>query len=817
METLTAAAQCVAIAAATYAALFVIGWPLWTILGGHRLHLSAAAGAPIVGLGVLQAVAWYGLANATLATIAWITLPVGAFATVVTALWRRPWRQRRPAVRWSEIGSTALVVVGTAAVFVGQHANVFRRGTATTGEFLYPDLPNYALVGDHLRLHGLSGPGTVLGFDLSHFAMATVPGAFVLPGAVPAWLHIPTPRVMLPIALVAVTLLALVLRDLGRVVLPDRPLVAALVGLTGVSTALFVYIVGLYPLSELIAIPAAAALIVVLIAAAREPSRSTVLRAAAIGAFAYAVLLMTYPHMAILAPPVIGSVALASTWGRRWYRRFGAVVAAGSGVVAAAAVALPAQFIYSFSYASKTSEAQAGSVLQAIGPIGLLGFQPVLTNTSPTTNVLIGGGAIVLVVCGLAALTTARDERWRASLGAAAAIVPLVVYGVVFQVLGASYQQWKWMSFFVPLYVVGVTGLGAAVVIRAVGLPRLRRVLAVGSGVALVVVLSAQGAYAYQASHSFYTRGVTTWWYLDPNLRTIGSGPAYRGVGAVDVDLQGVWETIWAFQRLAPHPVTAQSPSIHPVTDPVGQWSLERADSPGTHPPGAEVRRVNSTYRLVRDVNYGVRPGDLWEVGDCEGLYRYDGQRWRAVDRTWNTGELQLRVTPSAEPVGTKAPLIVRRTLSVFAIDVMLLEYLPGNQARVVLEHRVTQFEGGLIAPKDHRHDIVARSVPFPIRPGTPTDLRLVMDPITGEASAQVGSFGVLSTTIDFFRPHRGYLQIGKNLLNHGGERPADARARFTGRIERIVTPAPVACAASRFTQRHLRSTSEADFTLEHY
>jgi hypothetical protein len=75
----------------------------------------------------------------------------------------------------------------------------------------------------------------------------------------------------------------------------------------------------------------------------------------------------------------------------------------------------------------------------------------------------------------------------------------------------------------------------------------------------------------------------------------------------------------------------------------------------------------------------------------------------------------------------------------------------------------------------------------------------------------------VLSTTIDFFRPHRGYLQIGKNLLNHGGERPADARARFTGRIERIVTPAPVACAASRFTQRHLRSTSEADFTLEHY
>jgi hypothetical protein len=123
------------------------------------------------------------------------------------------------------------------------------------------------------------------------------------------------------------------------------------------------------------------------------------------------------------------------------------------------------------------------------------------------------------------------------------------------------------------------------------------------------------------------------------------------------------------------------------------------------------------------------------------------------------------------------------------------------------LEHRVTQFEGGLIAPRDHRHDRVVRSPSFPLHLGVPTDIGVVMDPITGEARASAGPFELLHATIDFYRPHRGYLQVGANYPNGGGERPADALAKFPGRIEVLPTSGPADCNASAAVSRHLRSS----------
>src|SRR6202043_1698139 len=109
----------------------------------------------------------------------------------------------------------------------------------------------------------------------------------------------------------------------------------------------------------------------------------------------------------------------------------------------------------------------------------------------------------------------------------------------------------------------------------------------------------------YNASHQiwFNIPNREGWYTLGPDLRTVASGPAYRGVGAVDLDLPDAWQNGWAAELLTPRRVTYQGASYFSTSEPVGAWTLERADQPGRHPPGAEDRVVNATYRLVRDTN----------------------------------------------------------------------------------------------------------------------------------------------------------------------------------------------------------------------
>jgi hypothetical protein len=779
----------VVIAVAAYAALFVIGWPIWDILGGPRTRLSTVAGAPVAGLALAQVIAWYGRARAPLGDLAWVALLVPAAVSLALVLRRRPWRDAR--MERPALVSIVVAGGGAALSFVVEHRNVFQHGRQATGEFVTADMVYYALNALHLRDQGLAA-GQSGANGLAQITLRSTPGAYVLPAYLTRWTGLSMSAVALPIALVLVVVVALAARDLALTLLPDRQLLGAFIAVSSVSVALFVFSTGAYPLSQLTGQVSVVAMVVLLVDAVRSRDREGVVRAAALGAVVWTPLLMSYPHMAVLGAPVVVVTAVGAAWRRPWRQSLPALVGAGAGVAVLLSVTLPSRVGHAFSYAFFLQDASAGFPIGRVGPLGLLGLQSSFPPRSPSAATLVLGG-VVLVAIVAAGWVHRSQSPWRIGLAVTCVLVPLGSYLVAYQIEGYSYQQWKWIAFFVPLVVVGVLALAVTAVLRSgresTQWPWGARTPLV-AGVALLALLGAQLGLAYEASHQIWFNIPTHdgWYILRPDLRTVASGPAYQGVRSVDVDLPDAWQNGWAAEALIPRRVSFQGPAYFSTSEPTAAWTLERADQPGIHPPGSESRAVNSTYRLVRDATREP-VGTLWVVANCAGLYRFDGRRWVALERTPGSGEFRLRITAAPRRPGTRAPLLVRSTQASLGVDALQLEYLPGNRARIVLQHGVATYGAETVTEVGDRRG--RRGPTFALPAGQKLDLDAVFDPLTGEVRVTSGGASLLDTTVRFFEPHQGSTLVGRNVttryLQHGGT----STARFTGMIQVLPASAP--------------------------
>jgi hypothetical protein len=102
---------------------------------------------------------------------------------------------------------------------------------------------------------------------------------------------------------------------------------------------------------------------------------------------------------------------------------------------------------------------------------------------------------------------------------------------------------------------------------------------------------------------------------------------------------------------------------------------LDVADALGTGAPTAQAgAKLPAT----------ARAGDLFVVGDCAGLYWYDGQRWLGVERTNRTGRHLLEVTRRAADVGAERVLVRTSPGDGAASDRIVLHLLDDDRARLV-------------------------------------------------------------------------------------------------------------------------------------
>jgi hypothetical protein len=580
---------------AGYALLCFLGWPLWTVVVPENCPVSLALGAPVVGLALLQTFAWYWLDNSGhgWSTGFPILLGLNAVAFIVCMIRRRPKIifDRRCAI-------TVVLFVGlvaaTCALFTSNYQVVATHGDAiTAGSLGNNDIAAYAITTKFVHDDPLSSSGPISRWDLGAFTRKDVFGVFPVVDSTATVTGVGDWQALLPVVLTMVLLSALAVRDLANRLFPGSRMRATIVAVIASAGYLFALIQGHYFISQLMAMPIAVGLAVIYLGAVDQTTRANFFRLIALVALFDIVLAFTYAHMLFLSQPIIGGAVLLAIVGKGWAAKARRVVTVAALGMVATAVVIPQRFwIALHTLADLVSDKKSGFPLNGFTPLQVLGLQKTLT--APSHGQLLLQGAVVLLVVALAAAVLWRTDRRGAAFCVAAPALILGSYYVIFFSRGRSYTQWKWISFFQPLYmgtVILVVCAALAVLLQRVNVRTTLRL--VGGGLAGVIVL-------YVVLHD--TRQLTArrdfWTKVPPQLAAIHDSPRLAKIDTLNVKLAPYWESMWGTYFLEPRTVYLRSKTYYPKSGPVATWTLEPAADPD---PANEVAQpLNPAYKIVR-------------------------------------------------------------------------------------------------------------------------------------------------------------------------------------------------------------------------
>jgi hypothetical protein len=579
----------------------IIGAPVKVLLHVCGVAIGRVVPAPLIGIVITVIASWYwALPFGATRELAWILLGTGAgVSAVLVVAFRRRFpspspRERKDLVRWLVLSLICLAgITGSMVVTDGQLLAQSHLSVLTLGN---NDAPSYALISQHLLDESPRQPGNIAEYDAGGRSLGFANGACAVLAAAAGLSRLDVWQVMTAMMLVVLVVgtyaLALLLREiLGR----ERATLAGAIALLSMSTIYTVYLVGQWFFAQLIAMGLVVTVTSILYAAARSRiPRDTIAAVGLIG------LLLTgglsiYPHMTILGSAVLLPVAAVAHDSVQSLVRRGircAVVLTGGAILAL--VLGPGMAVDAVELTRQMGKAQAGWSLPSVFPSEMLGFQTgVAAGQGPMTGIV----SILLVL----ALLSGAVVVWRRGRGAVAAPL-LVAIGVVLATYfafyqregGPTYQQWKWITFFIPLFIASSISIVVLVVDTAVRRRDLwRRGAAIGLGAyGLLVVLFAVGGAGFPLgpTQSFVS--------VSLDQITLHDNPKLANLPSVHLDTSPYWDTMWVAYFLRDVPVTLDQPNYYSIAPAAGPWHLQRNDQPLA--PGAQATPLNGTYRLVR-------------------------------------------------------------------------------------------------------------------------------------------------------------------------------------------------------------------------
>jgi hypothetical protein len=572
--------------------LIVIGFPVKALLldGPHE---RSPVPSLVAGLAVVQVVTWYWLqaGGEGLKTPIAVLLGAGAAGTLFAVI--------RRGVRWPgrELLTAAVGPIAAVIVFVVVFASIFDLPFHTTSTLGNLDAIEYSIDSQHLTEHGFGDPGQVS--DLGERAKKNGFGSIVVLGAASAATGIATWKLTTPLMFILVILGVATLARLLRELFPDAPVQSGLAAAAACAGYLFFYLVGMYFLGQVMGMAVAPILGVAALRARNCASVRSGVRLAASVAVVTLVYLSHYIHMLVPVVLLFGAAALAASWGeiRTVLPRIAAVGGAG---LLAAFVIIPGLAIQHVALARTFAVAAAGWPLPGFLPSEVAGA----LGDPPTPHGAGGYAASAMLLAGFAAsLLALRNTRRRAALFAGTTVgLILLTYLAVYLHEGVSYRQWKWITFFQPLFAALIfIVVTVAVTDRAV-VHRLRAAVpaaCVALGV-LTAAIVAMSGFAHTPAHPSFLPGQPTdqtLAYVDPDLSNLGVNPKLARLGPINVDIAPNWDTMWAVYFLRNHPLTAQSASYFPTAPPTAEWTLTpRNDALAS--PSFQV--VNKRFQLER-------------------------------------------------------------------------------------------------------------------------------------------------------------------------------------------------------------------------
>jgi hypothetical protein len=582
----------VLLAIGLYIVLFVLGWWLQQLLAraSDRTTLLPTA---LLGLLVVQPIAWYwsSIGDIGLDRL-WPALVAAAVVLDVVMILLNRRRVRALADRWSladrwaEVGGMVAVFIVSMGLFAWRVQGLLQRGTLSIGSD-NNDVAAYAVVSSHLSRHGFAHPGWIVGADLGYIGKHDVNGALSVL-SLHEWVgQRPTYLIVLPLLAIGAVLVAqacfLVLVRRTKLGAP----VAVLLCVIGPSTFLFVYVSSLYFLAQILSMAMAIGFFLV-IEDARGLSLKAAMRHILLAALILSGLLLTYPHMAFLTPPIV--LAIFALSDPRRVRDIARVV----GVVAAAfllgCALIPERALLSARRLVDLESVVAGWPLQGVLPWGLVGFQRSFRQTvSPATLV---ASALLLIGCAAAALIHHRSTQDLNRFPA----MPILAVGLgsyavfYFGKGGPSYVQWKWLSFFQPLIIL-------AIFVPVLALLKLRWKQSATE--ALLLILGGLLIVVNESSVTASKTMTASANWVSPDLGQLGASPALEGIDELNVSLPRYWETMWAAEALQPRHLYLLEESYFSRSAPVAPWTLVQSSTVPSGVLSQEVRQINATYSLV--------------------------------------------------------------------------------------------------------------------------------------------------------------------------------------------------------------------------
>ena len=486
----------------------------------------------------------------------------------------------------SVIASTVVVVI----TFVIQWRTTLSKGFLTLSS-PNGDPPAYVQMASHIERFSFNFVGKVSGVHTGRVAQSDVSGAYeylafnrIISGRTYS-------EILLPSLLIALILVAQGLTVLLQRHFKLRSWQAVLCVVFANSLPLQGYISANYFISQLMGIAVTIAFFILMCEFRKLESShqsSAHLTLIAFGALIMASGILTYPHMMVVASFILGMTSLRlreTILNLRTISFF--VISLG---LAALLVfgRMPLAIDRAIALAGDRTN---GWALPVFLPSELLGWMSDVA-TAVTVNDKILSVAILVGV----ALLVMYLRRFVQKNAIDLLIVTVAVgcsYALVYQRQpGPSYQQWKWISFFLPLLVAVFVGLFIKLFIEVCKKSKIVAPIVVSA-----LVVSAAIGNIRRYDNFYETVGRQS---PGPSAEEIGfdTSPAFNEITSVNVKTGGFMGSMWPATFLGERQVAILDPAYYTATEPLRTWTLIRSiDKLKDLPKGS--RRVSESYVLV--------------------------------------------------------------------------------------------------------------------------------------------------------------------------------------------------------------------------
>lgn len=601
----TALALLVVVSTTIYGGLMVLGYGIGSFV--QRGRTASPLLPAVVGLVLVQIIAWYVLNVRESGLDSVIVFALAPFVLVSVTIVGQRKSEFGKILPWicGRNGSSYLISTASVAVaFAVQWAPLLRAGRLTISG-PNADVAAYAQISQHLLNSSFSDSGRIVGANLGHVARTDVFGAYALLASIRSVLGISFEHLLLPTLLVVFVLIAHVLTRILLVAtaLPG-PIIGLIVGYVQ-SIAMVGYIGGNFFLAQLIGMSLAMSIFAILFecdtADIGAYSRSISLNIVAI-ALVVAGGLLTYPQMVVIVPLVLLPATYVVHDVKKLFHR-GVIFVLGVvlGMAAVFGRVGPAIERTLDLAGDKTN----GWPLPALYPSELLGYQG---STKPISHSVTL--ALSLGIFGLVA--GAGIKAWRKGyvipirFGLLTILVSMTSYFAVYQRNdGPSYQQWKWISFFLPIFVVAV------LIVLVIGFfsifPPSR-----STKTFVIILISGLGLLNLMRFEPFY-EDVSNAAPVTQSMLKLSNARALRDVKEMNIASGPYLWSMWPAFFAVGQRVSIIDPSYYSSPPIVGAPTLVSvADTAIIRPPGTKL--IGESFALVPALE-GPSTGDAANLG----------------------------------------------------------------------------------------------------------------------------------------------------------------------------------------------------------